>query len=100
MFCKECGNEVAENAAVCTNCGVAAVSNLNAKNRLAYILLGIFLGGFGVHNFYAGYNRKAIIQLLITAFLSWLVIPAFVVMVWVIIDICTVDQDAAGVAFN
>ena len=26
-------------------------------------LLGIFLGGWGVHNFYLGYTRNAIIQL-------------------------------------
>lgn len=26
------------------------------KSRLAYILMGLFLGGLGVHNFYAGYN--------------------------------------------
>ena len=29
-------------------------------------LLGIFLGAFGVHNFYLGYKGKAIAQLLIT----------------------------------
>jgi len=29
-------------------------------------LLGIFLGAFGVHNFYLGYTGKAVAQLLIT----------------------------------
>lgn len=29
-------------------------------------LLAIFLGGFGAHNFYLGYNGRAIAQLLIT----------------------------------
>lgn len=36
------------------------------KSKIAAGLLGIFLGAFGVHNFYLGYNKKAIIQLLIT----------------------------------
>ena len=33
---------------------------------MAAALFGIFLGAFGVHNFYLGYNGKAIAQLLIT----------------------------------
>ncbi|WP_103063963.1 TM2 domain-containing protein [Actinomyces qiguomingii] len=38
----------------------------NQKSKVAAGLLGIFLGGFGIHNFYLGYNGKAIAQLLIT----------------------------------
>ncbi len=41
-------------------------SNPNAKSKIAAGLLGIFLGAFGVHNFYLGYTGKAIAQLLIT----------------------------------
>lgn len=33
------------------------------KSKIVAGLLGIFLGGFGVHNFYLGYTSKAIIQL-------------------------------------
>lgn len=36
------------------------------KNRIAAGLLGIFLGSFGVHNFYLGYTTKAVIQLIMT----------------------------------
>lgn len=36
------------------------------KSKLAAGLLGIFLGGFGIHNFYLGYTNKAVIQLLLT----------------------------------
>ncbi|MCR4697024.1 MAG: TM2 domain-containing protein [Lachnospiraceae bacterium] len=32
------------------------------KSKLAAGLLGIFLGAFGVHNFYLGYTKKAILQ--------------------------------------
>ena len=67
-----------------------------SKSRIAYILLGIFLGGLGVHNFYAGYKRKGITQLLLTVLIGWLVIPAMAVMIWVIIDICTVTTDVNG----
>ena len=34
--------------------------------RIAAGLLGIFLGAFGVHNFYLGYTGKAVAQLVIT----------------------------------
>ena len=36
------------------------------KSKIAAGLLGIFLGSFGVHNFYLGYTGKAIAQLLIS----------------------------------
>ena len=36
------------------------------KSRIAAGLLGIFLGAFGVHNFYLGYTGKAVAQLVIT----------------------------------
>ena len=70
------------------------------KSRLVYILLAIFLGGFGVHNFYAGYIGKGVAQLLITLLLFWLIIPIFIVFIWVIVEICTVTKDANGVPFN
>lgn len=36
------------------------------KSKVLAGLLGIFLGCFGVHNFYLGYNRNAIIQVSVT----------------------------------
>lgn len=43
------------------------------KSKMAAGLLGIFLGAFGVHNFYLGYTGKAIAQLLLTLF-GWILI--------------------------
>ena len=36
------------------------------KSKVAAGLLAIFLGSFGVHNFYLGYTGKAVAQLLLT----------------------------------
>jgi len=36
------------------------------KEKLIAGLLGIFLGGFGVHSFYLGFTSKGIIQILVT----------------------------------
>jgi len=38
------------------------------KSRLAAGLLGIFLGGLGIHRFYLGYTTLGIVQLLVTIF--------------------------------
>lgn len=38
----------------------------SSKSKLAAGLLGIFLGGLGVHNFYLGNTGKAVAQLLLT----------------------------------
>lgn len=71
-FCSNCGKELQETQDVCLNCGVSVKrnsssnNNPNAKSKIAAGLLGIFLGAFGVHNFYLGYTGKAVAQLLIT----------------------------------
>ena len=70
------------------------------KSRLAYILLALFFGGLGIHNFYAGYTGKGITQLLLCVLLFWLVIPLIIVGLWVLIEIITVTKDAKGIPFN
>jgi TM2 domain-containing membrane protein YozV len=36
------------------------------KEKMVAGLLGILIGGFGVHNFYLGYTTKGIIQIVVT----------------------------------
>lgn len=66
QFCPCCGNQVPPNAVVCMQCGVDMSqygSTYSGKSKVAAGLLGIFLGCYGVHNFYLGYTKKAIVQL-------------------------------------
>jgi TM2 domain-containing membrane protein YozV len=72
-------------------------SNARAKSRVAFVLLGIFLGIFGMHNFYAGYNKKAAIQLALTILTFFY--AAVVTWVWAIIEVCVVNQDSEGEQF-
>ena len=68
-FCANCGQELPDGAAFCIHCGAAAngtgnlntASNPDAKSKVAAGLLAIFLGSLGVHNFYLGFTKRALI---------------------------------------
>lgn len=59
-------------------------SNATPKSKIAAGILGIFLGCFGVHNFYLGYTGKAVAQLLITVFTCGFF--AFISGIWGLIE--------------
>jgi TM2 domain-containing membrane protein YozV len=69
-----------------------------AKSRTTYIVLGIFLGALGIHNFYAGYTGRAVGQLCLSVLTLGYLIPAS--WIWAIIEICVVDKDSAGIHFS
>ena len=63
MFCAQCGNQIPDVAIMCTKRGVptgvpVSSRGVIATSKVAYVLLGIFLGGLGIHNFYAGYAGR------------------------------------------
>lgn len=80
-FCTNCGTKLEEGSKKCVSCGKEIITpaekvetnnnnttnsaNKGSKSKIAAGLLGIFLGTFGVHNFYLGYTNKAIPQLLL-----------------------------------
>jgi TM2 domain-containing membrane protein YozV len=39
--------------------------NTAAKSRTTYILLALFLGGLGIHNFYSGHTKHGVIKLVL-----------------------------------
>lgn len=93
MFCKNCGNQVEDQAVVCVHCGVGAGTGTNfcpncdagtapgqvvctncgialtpvdQKSKMTAGLLGIFLGAWGVHNFFLGNTNRGILQIILT----------------------------------
>lgn len=85
MFCKNCGKQLEDNAKFCPECGAststqadaqATVTHVNGtvqgqveqKSRLVAGLLGIFIGGLGIHNFYLGFNNKAVLNIILSLF--------------------------------
>jgi TM2 domain-containing membrane protein YozV len=76
----------------------APVYGATHKSRTSYIVLGIFLGALGIHNFYAGYTGRAVGQLCLTVLtLGYLAIVSWV---WAIIEICIVEKDSTGLRFS
>ena len=79
-FCSHCSQPTEREAAFCTHCGVSLAGRQYAgqtnsdtlyeitgrKSKLAAGLLGIFLGGLGIHNFYLGFTSRGVAQLLIS----------------------------------
>ena len=71
QFCSNCGQPLNPGANVCMNCGYAVntmpqVDPSMQKSKLVAGLLGIFLGGLGIHNFYLGYTGKGVAQILLS----------------------------------
>lgn len=115
-FCANCGSQLQQGAAVCMSCGFAANGAVKAppvpgaKSKMAAGLLGIFLGGYGVHNFYLGYTGKAVAQLsialgaiILSAVSCGFLVPlAFITPIWGLVEgimILTgsIKTDAKGV---
>jgi len=68
-FCANCGNTVDPSADVCMNCGVAvkkAGGDLNGQDKVVMILVCLFLGGLGIHNFMMGESKKGIFRIVMS----------------------------------
>lgn len=56
------------------------------KSKIVAGLLGLFLGGLGVHNFYPGYTGKAVAQLLLTL-IGWIILIGPIISgIWALIE--------------
>ena len=119
-YCTNCGAELNHGAGFCSSCGTpvngsnnsnqtinqpinTTVNNIQqGKSKILAGLLGIFLGCFGAHNFYLGYNSKAIGQLLLTL-IGWILCftGPVIAAVWGLIEgilllTGSIDKDANG----
>lgn len=74
---------------------------VGSKSKIVAGILGILLGAFGIHNFYLGQTKKAIIQLILTI----LVFTAPIASIWGLVEGILIlvskpgtpwHQDAAG----
>lgn len=113
-YCTKCGKELDSNTKFCPNCGTpteeptfrTTANNSKPtnpqKSKIAAGILGIFLGSFGIHNFYLGYTSKAVAQLLLTL-VGWILcgMGPVVASIWgfiegILILVGSINQDADG----
>ena len=118
-FCPHCGKPTAEEAPKEENTHtyesipapevtpvppVAPVMDQKSRTvaGLMGILFGIFLGGLGIHNFYLGYTKKAVAQLLICILGVCLIVGPLVSGIWCLVEGImilsgSINTDANGV---
>jgi len=120
-FCTSCGRQVNNSGSSSTSTEFGSTSSTSfagaapmpsssqaqaytdQKSKLVAGLLAVLgLGIFGVHNFYLGFNGKAITQLVLTLIGFVLIIPLIITSIWGLVDgimiLCTPNgKDAKGV---
>ena len=104
QYCANCGKEVTPGAVVCMNCGFATASgqpfvNGNQKSMIIAAILAFFLGSFGAHNFYLGFTKRAILQIVLT------VVTCGIGGIWGFVEFIMllvghINKDANGVPLN
>ncbi len=69
-YCHNCGNQLGPNAEVCMGCGVAVKGGKNGdlagQDKIVIILVCLFLGGLGIHNFMMGEMKKGIFKIIMS----------------------------------
>ena len=111
MNCPYCNNPVPPNVNTCPSCGAQVDMQqqtqqqtqqpaVSTKKRSTYKILAFLLGSLGIHNFYAGRNSIAIVQLAITLGSVFLdvasnIVPTLV-WIWAIVEIFIVKKDGKG----
>lgn len=114
MFCKFCGAEIDDDCVVCPACGkqVGVIKTsasestgnngggmgtvVNGKNKMVAGILGILLGGLGIHDFYLGYTVAGILSILF----CWTGIPGIIGLVQGIIILTETDDAFAQRVYN
>lgn len=99
VFCQACGETMSSEAQACPKCGhpngVATQANQSRivagppKSRVTAGVLGLLLGGLGVHKFYLGNAGLGILYLLFV----WTFIPAIIGFIEGIIYLVQSDEE-------
>lgn len=89
--CPNCGADIHENTEICLSCGyhipAEKVQPIVYKSKMIAAVLGLILGGLGIHNFYLGYSSKGFIQIVL--FFMGIIsfgLTTFISVIWGIVD--------------
>jgi len=94
-FCESCGQIIKKEAELCVKCGVRQDTSTvsvatGGKTKMVAILLGLFVGALGAHNFYLGHTKKGVIQLLITVLTAGY--GAIISGIWALSDVIEIAR--------
>lgn len=98
MFCQKCGKEIADDAQFCQFCGqqvngaiqpqqvVIVKQERQQKSQFVAIVLCLFLGMIGIHDFYLGRNGAGVTKTLVLALFGWIYIGVVINVFWCFFD--------------
>ena len=95
-FCQNCGNAVTPGAEVCLTCGSslkAAGGNLNGQDKVVMIVICLFLGGIGIHNFMMGEKKKGVFKIIMALCFGISAILALIDLIRICTDTYEVNPD-------
>ncbi len=94
-FCQNCGSPMSPGAEICLACGVAQkkAGSLGGQDKITIALLCFFLGGLGVHNFIMGESKKGIFKIVMSLCFGIGAILALVDFVKILTDKYEVNPD-------
>lgn len=96
-YCANCGNQVAPGADVCMSCGVAikkaGAGDLAGQDKIVMILVCLFLGGLGIHNFMMGESKKGVFKIIMSLLCGIGGILALIDLVRICMGTYTVDPN-------
>lgn len=94
-FCANCGQPVAPEAEVCLNCGVAVkkAGNFGKYDKVTIAVICFFLGGLGIHNFMLGETKKGIIKIVFSLCFGIGAILALIDFIRILMDSYEVNPD-------
>jgi TM2 domain-containing membrane protein YozV len=119
IHCTSCNAELDDNTAFCKYCGTQthveknreeerysfnqnATAIVGSKSKVLSIVLALFLGCFGVHNFYLGYTTRGIAQL-VASIISLFFTGGFgnlIIGIWVLVEVVLIATDKVETAAN
>jgi len=96
-FCANCGQPVNPEAEVCMNCGVAVKKAADYGNydKVVIALVCFFLGSFGIHNFMLGETKKGVVKIVLTFCFGIGSILALIDFIRILMDKYEVNPDKA-----
>ncbi len=96
-YCANCGKEIPENAEICLSCGVAVkkTAGLAGYDKTLVAVICFFLGYIGIHNFMMGETKKGIVKIVFAFVCGISGILALIDFVKILMDKYEVDPDKA-----